>query len=84
MYELELGLNSSEAFLRFLAVRGLLDDFDSEIIIGVSLKTFITIRRYFALPICLCDRRTNIVRVKPAMGGHVVKLDGVTIFDELG
>jgi hypothetical protein len=82
--ELEFGLDSPKTLLGFHTIRRFLDDFDSEVIIGITLETFVTIGRYLVLPISLSDRRTNIVGVESAMRCQVVELDGVAIFDEFG
>lgn len=81
MNKLELGLNSADTVFGFFSIRHLLDDFDSEIIVGITLETFVTVRRHFILPVGLSDGRSNVMRVETAIGSHVVELDSITVLD---
>jgi hypothetical protein len=82
MNKLELGLDSSDAVLSILSIRHLLDDFNSEEVIGITLEAFITIRRYLVLPFSLGDRWANIMRMETTVGLEVVQLDSVAVLDK--
>ena len=80
--ELELGLDSSDTVLGFLTIGHLFDDLNTEVIIGIAFKALISVRRNLILPVSLGNGRSDIVRMKTAVGGHVVKLDGISVLDE--
>jgi len=82
MHKPELGLDSSKAVFGLLSVGHLLDDLNSEEVIGITLEAFIPICRYFILPFGLGNRWADIVRMEAAVGLEVVQLESVTIFDE--
>ena len=79
--EPELGLDGSETLLCLLSVGLLLDNLNTEQVVRVSLKSLITVGRDFVLPVSLCDRGTDIVRVKTAISGDVVEPDYTTILN---
>jgi hypothetical protein len=81
MNEPELGLDGPEALLRLLTVGLLLDNLNAEQVVCVSLESLITIGRDLVLPVSLCDRGADIVRVKTAIGGDVVEPDNTTILN---
>lgn len=83
MDETELGLNGSEAGLGESTLGLLLDNLDTEEIVGITIETLIAIGRDLVLPVGLGDRGTDIVGVKAAMGRAVVESENSTVLDVL-
>jgi len=82
--ELELGLDRTQTFLCNSAVRQRLDDFYTEEVISVTVKAFVAVGRNFVLPFGLTDWWSDIVRVKSAICGDVVKLEDRAVHDPRG
>jgi hypothetical protein len=83
MNKTELGLNGSETLLCDSTMGLLLDNLDSEQVVGVALKALVTVGRDLVLPVSLSDRGTNIVRMQAAVGRAVVKTENGAILDVL-
>lgn len=79
----ELGLDGSETLLGESTVGLRLDNLDTEKVVGVTIEAFITIGGNLVLPVGLGDRGSNVVRVKTAVGGWVVKAEDVLVLDEV-
>src|SRR5580658_645656 len=79
----ELGLNGPNTILGLLPIGHLLDDLNTEVVISIALKTLVSVCRNLILPIGLGDRRSNIMRMEASVGGYVVKLDGISVLDEV-
>lgn len=79
----ELGLNSAKALFGLLTVRHLLDNLNTEKIVGVSLETCVTICGDLILPVGFGDWWTDIMRVNAAVGVDVVKTNDTAINDPL-
>uniref|UniRef100_A0A1Y1KHV6 Uncharacterized protein n=1 Tax=Photinus pyralis TaxID=7054 RepID=A0A1Y1KHV6_PHOPY len=63
-------------------MRLLLDDFDTEVVIGVALKTFISISRNLVLPVGLGNWWADIVGVQSAESGGVVQSQNSSVFNK--
>ena len=79
--EPELGLDSADGLLGEITLRLGLDNLNAEEVVGISIKSSITISGDLVLPLSLSHWWANIVGVKTSLGWNVPKLDGVTIFD---
>lgn len=79
--EPELGLDSADSLLGEITLRLGLDYFNAEEVVGISIKSSITISGDLVLPLSLSHWWANIVGVKTSLCWNVPKLDGVAIFD---
>lgn len=73
--ELELGLDGAEAFLCFGALREVLNNFNTEDVVRITLETLVSICRNFVLPVCLGDRRPDVVGVQTSISRSVIQPD---------
>jgi hypothetical protein len=79
--KLELGINSAEAFLSYTTLGLLLDDLDTEEVVGITVEALVAVSGDFILPLSLRDRGTDIMRVKSAMGGKMVETKDGTVLN---
>lgn len=79
--EAKLGLNGANTLLGNGALGLLLDNLNTEEIVGITIESLITIGGNLVLPLSLADRGTNIVRVKTAVGRLVVQSDGSAVLE---
>jgi hypothetical protein len=79
----ELGLDSTKTLLCNRSICLLLHNLNTEEIVGISLKSFVTVGRNLILPVGLSDRWANVMRVKAAMSGTMVKTKDGTVGDVL-
>jgi hypothetical protein len=82
--EAELGLNGSEAGLGESTLGLLLDNLDTEEIVGITIEALIAISGDLVLPVGLGDRGTDIVGVQAAVGRAVVESENSSVLDVLG
>lgn len=59
--ESELSFDGSEPLLSSSALGLALDDFDTEVVVGIAIKALETISRYFILPFLLAHRGADVV-----------------------
>jgi hypothetical protein len=81
--KLELCLNCTNAFLGFFAIRHTLNNFNTEEIVSIPLKSLVTIRRNFILPFGFGDRWSDIVRMESSVSWGMVQLDSIAILDKV-
>jgi len=81
MDKTKLALNGSETLFGDGTSSLLLNNLDSEKIIGVALKSFITISGNFVLPVSLSDGGADVMRMQAAVGWAVVKTNNGTVLD---
>jgi len=77
--ELELGLDSAESLFGVFTVRHLLNNLNTEEIVGVSFKACISVCRYFILPLGFADWWTDVVRVHATVRVDVVEADDAAV-----
>ena len=75
VYQLELGLDSSQTLLGFLGLGHGWNNLNLEQIIGITRETLVSIGRHLVLPVSLSHRRALIVRVNSAVSNRMVKSD---------
>ena len=81
MDKTELAFNGSETLLGDRTSSLLLNNLDSEKIVGITLKSFVTIGGNFVLPVSLSDRGADVMRMQAAVGWAVVKTNNGTVLD---
>lgn len=81
--ETELGFDHTQALFGNSALGLLPDNFDTEVIVGISRETLKSIGGDFVLPFLLGDRGTNVVRVKTTVSVLVVQAQNSTVLDVL-
>lgn len=81
VHQPKLGLKSAQAILGSALGRLLLDNFYTEEVIGITVKALVTVGRNLVLPLSLCDRGADIVRVQAAMRSDVINTDDGAILD---
>lgn len=81
VHQLELGVNGTKTFLSNAALRLLLNNLDTEKVVGISIEALIAISRDLVLPISLGNRGTNVMRMETTMGRQMIKTENRAILD---
>lgn len=82
MDETEFGLDCTETFLGSCTMGLLLNNLDTEIVVGITFEAFISVSGNLILPVGLSDGRANVVRVQAAVRRSVIESQHGTIFNE--
>jgi len=82
----ELGVNGADTLSRDTTFGLLLDDLDAEEVVGISVKAFVSVRRYLVLPVDFRDRRADVMGVKATEGVEVEQTEDGAVLNigELG
>lgn len=81
VHQLELGVNGTKTFLSNAALRLLLDNLDTEKVIGVSVKALITISGNLVLPVSLSNGGTNIMRMETTVGWQMIETENHAVLN---
>ena len=81
VHQPELGVNGTKAFLSNAALRLLLDNLNTEKVVGISIKALIAISGHLVLPIGLGNGRTNVVGMETTVGRLMVETENHAILD---